>query len=163
MKTLVNSFLSVNTTMCGAQHFQYDLLYVPDEGVKKAAGYEFAVLYFIKKDEVVEEHVPPSGFIGQLKQLIHDNLDDPDYGKNELSRAVHLSPSQLYRRLKSEAGFTPNLFIRKIKMEKAQELLTSSSLNISEIAYTLGFNDPNYFSRIFQREFGVSPRSFRKC
>ena len=81
---------------------------------------------------------------------------------DQLGKSVHLSPSQLYRKLKALTGETPNQLIRKIRLHKGLELLKTTDLNIAEIAYSVGFSDPNYFSRMFHKEFGKSPRLLRK-
>jgi transcriptional regulator GlxA family with amidase domain len=54
-----------------------------------------------------------------------------------------------------------NRYLRALRLQKAKELLSASKLNISEIAFAVGFEDPKYFSRVFSEEFGLSPASFR--
>ena len=77
-----------------------------------------------------------------------------------MAKEVHLSKMQLYRKLKSLTGQSPTLFVRSYRLQKAKELLQTSELNISEIAYSVGFTDPAYFSRAFKEKFGVPPSSF---
>jgi signal transduction histidine kinase/DNA-binding response OmpR family regulator/ligand-binding sensor domain-containing protein len=101
-------------------------------------------------------------FLQKLQNAVLENLDDPSLGAEELSRAVLLSPSQLYRKLNALTGEPPNAFIRKIRLHQAMTLLKTTDRNISEIAYDVGFNDPNYFSRVFSKEFGDTPREYRK-
>ncbi len=100
-------------------------------------------------------------FLQKLHQAVLENLDDPDLGVGQLSRATLLSPSQLYRKLNALTGEPPNAFIRKIRLHRAMEMLKTTHLNISEIAYAVGFNDPNYFSRVFHKEFGKAPIEYR--
>ncbi|MCB9265040.1 MAG: helix-turn-helix transcriptional regulator [Lewinellaceae bacterium] len=57
---------------------------------------------------------------------------------------------------------SPSLFVRSIRLQKAKALLLSTNLNISEIAYDVGFNDPAFFSRTFREEFGLSPTEVRE-
>ena len=71
-----------------------------------------------------------------------------------------MSQMQLYRKLKALTGKTPSQFIRSYRLQKGLELLQQGELNISEIAYDVGFTDPSYFSRVFQKEFGKSPSDF---
>ncbi|MEL7534180.1 MAG: helix-turn-helix transcriptional regulator, partial [Bacteroidota bacterium] len=75
---------------------------------------------------------------------------------------VHLSATQLFRKMKALTGHPPMSFVRKIRLHKAKELLFSTELSVSEIAYDLGFSDPHYFSRAFKKEFGQSPSQVRK-
>jgi AraC-like DNA-binding protein len=67
----------------------------------------------------------------------------------------------LYRKLKAVNGKSVSIFIREIRLSVAKNLLSSSDLNISEIAYQCGFNDPAWFSRVFKAKYNVSPRKFR--
>ncbi len=101
-------------------------------------------------------------FLQKLHQAVLENLDDPNLNAQQLSRAVHLSTSQLYRKFSALTGEPPNAFIRKIRLHRAMELLKTTGLTISEIAYDVGFNDPNYFSRAFSKEFGKTPSEYRK-
>ena len=96
-------------------------------------------------------------FLDKLRTAIEERLEDPDLTIPEICRSVHLSHTQLYRKLKALTGKTPSQFLRSIRLKKARELLNSSDLNISEIAYEVGFNDPNYFSRVFKKEYGQAP------
>ncbi len=100
-------------------------------------------------------------FLQKLRDAVLENIDDPSLNVEQLSRAVLLSPSQLYRKLAALTGEPPNTFIRKIRLHRAMDMLKTTELNISEIAYDLGFNDPNYFSRAFSKEFGEPPSAYR--
>jgi transcriptional regulator GlxA family with amidase domain len=101
-------------------------------------------------------------FLQKLQKTVLENLDDPNLGAEQLCRAVLLSQSQLYRKLNALTGKPPNAFIRKIRLQRALEMLKTTNMNISEIAYATGFNDPNYFSRSFNKEFGKAPIEMRK-
>ena len=101
-------------------------------------------------------------FLATLKECIGNQLDNSDLSVNDLCRAVQLSHAHLYRKLKALTNLTPVQFIRYIRLKKAKALLETSSMNISEIAYAVGFSDPNYFSRIYHKEMGVTPSESRK-
>ena len=75
---------------------------------------------------------------------------------------MQMSQVQVYRKLKALTGKTPTQYIRILRMKRAMKLLNSTELNISEIAYNLGFSDPNYFTRTFQKVYGKTPSSIRK-
>ena len=100
-------------------------------------------------------------FLRQLQEIVEVKINQTDLAVLDLCRAVQLSHSQVYRKLKALTGQTPVQFIRSIRLRKAKELLQSSTLNISEIAYEVGFSDPNYFSRSFQQTFGSPPTAIR--
>ncbi|MDO8366983.1 MAG: ATP-binding protein [Saprospiraceae bacterium] len=101
-------------------------------------------------------------FLRKLRFVVEEHLDDPNFDVPQLCQAAHLSNMQVNRKLKALTDKTPSRFIRSVRLHKAKELLQSTELNISEIAYEVGFSDPNYFSRSFSEEFGVPPMSFRK-
>ncbi|MEL6276287.1 MAG: ATP-binding protein, partial [Bacteroidota bacterium] len=108
---------------------------------------------------VTPEKLPPAKpgpediFLQKLEAAIEERLTDPNFSVPELALSVQLSQMQVYRKLKAVIGKTPSQFIRSIRLRKSKELLADASLNISEVAYDVGFADPNYFSRTFSNEF----------
>ncbi len=101
-------------------------------------------------------------FLQQLTAATEKIMTNPENAITNLQKAMHLSQMQLYRKLKALTGQTPSLFIRSVRLKKAKQLLKTTDLNVSEIAYEVGFTDPAYFSRAFNEAFGISPSSFRK-
>ncbi|MEP1893161.1 MAG: ATP-binding protein, partial [Cyclobacteriaceae bacterium] len=80
-----------------------------------------------------------------------------DIGVYELARELGFSRASLYRKLKSVTGCSINEFIRKLKLKKAEELIASGKMNVSEAAFFVGFNDVKYFRGIFKKEFNRLP------
>lgn len=105
---------------------------------------------------------PENVFLKKIGKIVEDNLSNSDFTVMRFCREAQLSQPQLYRKIIALTGKSPALFIRSIRLYKALELLKKSNLNISEIAWEVGFKDPNYFSRAFQKEFGRPPSEFRK-
>ena len=105
---------------------------------------------------------PQTKFLQHVIKVIHDNLDDADFGTSQLAKEIHLSESQIYRKLKAITDKSTAVFIRSIRLQKAKELIETTNKTISEIAYEVGFNDPSWFSRAFKDEFGISPSSIHK-
>lgn len=101
-------------------------------------------------------------FIQKLRKVVEERMDDQDLAVVHLCRAAKLSNMQVNRKLKALTGKTPSRFIRSIRLHKAKGLLQTTSLNISQIAYEVGFNDPHFFSRVFSEEFGHPPSVNRK-
>lgn len=93
--------------------------------------------------------------------LVKAHINDEYYGIEQLCKDLAVSRPQLHRALKEFTGFSASHFIRNIRLKKAETLLLSSSLSISEIAYEVGFSDPRYFSRVFSSIYRRSPRDFR--
>ncbi|MCG8310865.1 MAG: AraC family transcriptional regulator [Cytophagales bacterium] len=101
-------------------------------------------------------------FIQRITELIEINLHDEQYGISQLCKDFGISRAQLHRNLIARTGLSASKYIRSIRLRKAIDLLLDSDLNISQVAYEVGFNDPKYFSRLFTKEFKQSPRDFRK-
>ncbi len=99
-------------------------------------------------------------FLEKVREAIEEEIDNVDLSIPQLGQKLHLSNIQFYRKIKALTGRTPTLFIRSYRLQKARYLLQTSSLNVSEIAYDVGFSDPAYFSRAFKQEFGVNPSSY---
>lgn len=105
---------------------------------------------------------PDKNFIGRLRSLIEEKLSDTALNVEDLGQNIGLSRSQLYRKLKSLTGYSPNEFLRLIRLKKAYALLSSSELNVSEIAYDTGFTSSSYFAKCFKDYYDESPTDFLK-
>jgi len=96
-----------------------------------------------------------------LHSIIEENLSDENFGILELCKTIGISRSQLHNKIKAKTGLSTSIYIRNIRLRKAKYLLRSTEMNISEIAYDVGFKDPSYFSRLFKGYFGKSPNEIR--
>jgi signal transduction histidine kinase/DNA-binding response OmpR family regulator len=101
-------------------------------------------------------------FLNKAIDCIHLFIEDNTFNSEKLAKELGLSDSQLYRKLKAISNTSTAIFIRNIRLEKAKELLQTTDLTISEIAYATGFNDPSWFSKTFKTTFGESPTEIRK-
>ena len=101
-------------------------------------------------------------FMQKFQQAIEKNMGQADFGIDGLCKMLSMSRTQLYRKAKALTGESPVRFIQKVRLNKARELLQTTELNVSEIAYEVGFTDPAYFSPAFNKEFGAPPSSLRK-
>ena len=112
------------------------------------------------------EEPPPAeiedAFLLKIKSIVEENLSDPNFSMNYLERAMGLSRSQLFRKIKALTGKSPSTFIRSIRLHHARKMLETSNLNVSEIAYEVGFSTPAYFSTAFLEEFGFQPGTLKK-
>lgn len=106
-------------------------------------------------------HTQDADFLLSLHTFITDNLDKESLNVDLLAREMYVSRAQLYRKIKSLTGASPNHFIRDQRLDKSVRLLKKESSNISEIALDVGFNNPSYFSKCFQKRFGVSPSKIK--
>ena len=76
---------------------------------------------------------------------------------------MNMSRSSLYNRIKSDTGMSPSAFLNEIRLKRAVQLLEADETRVSEVAYSVGFNDPKYFARCFRKRFNISPSNYRKC
>jgi len=101
-------------------------------------------------------------FVLKVRKVIQENLDDSSFGVENLCRELALSHSQVHRKLIALTGLSATHFIRYVRLVKAKELLKKSWLTISSISHDCGFTEPAYFSRVFKKEFGISPHDWRE-
>lgn len=101
-------------------------------------------------------------FLKESIDLVETHLADITFDFEAFAVKMGASKSTLYRKLKSLTGLSPGEFIRNIRLKHAAKQLLCNTGNISEIAYSVGFNDSKYFSRSFKAEFGVTPSEYRE-
>ncbi|MDL2241539.1 response regulator [Bacteroidales bacterium OttesenSCG-928-L03] len=101
-------------------------------------------------------------FLNKAIEIIEQNLSDSEFDVSVFAKELHLSKSTLYRKLKNMTGLSPVEFIRNIRLKHACQILKNQSIPISEVAYTVGFSDPNYFAQCFKTEFNITPKDYRK-
>lgn len=96
-------------------------------------------------------------FIRKVTDLIEANLENEQFGVNELSETLGVSRSQLHRKLNTLSGKSTSQFIREHRLEKAMEMLQNNVATASEIAYRVGFSSPTYFNTRFSEYYGYPP------
>lgn len=101
-------------------------------------------------------------FLADVDKYIKDMMGDPDTSVESMSAHLCMSRVQLYKRMVSLTGTTPSEYLRAKRIKRAEELIHSDELNISEIAYTVGFNNPRYFTKYFQETYGLTPSQYKK-
>ncbi len=99
-------------------------------------------------------------FLKHAVNVVEVKLSDITFDFDQFAIDIGASKSTLHRKLKSLTGLSPGEFIRNIRMKHASKMLVNNVGNISEIAFSVGFNDPKYFSRCFRTEFGMTPREY---
>jgi DNA-binding response OmpR family regulator len=114
------------------------------------------------QDNEVDLLIFDDPFINRVIDFIRSNISDENLSNERIEANFKTSKMQLYRKLKAVAGWSVNSLIREVRITEAKKLLKNPELNISEIAYQLGFSDPLYFSKYFKKEVGVAPVQFRK-
>ena len=109
------------------------------------------------------ETKPVRGIVDEIKSNITQNFTDCDYELDSYLRTIPFSYDYLRKLFKSEMGMTPHTYLTNLRMQMAEKLLCSyktGELNISEIAYVCGYSDSLYFSRVFKKIYGCSPKQY---
>ncbi len=101
-------------------------------------------------------------FMIKVKKVLEINLQDDEFGISKLCSELAVSQSQLYKKFKSLSNITIADYFKLLRLDKARELLLTTSLNVTEVAYSSGFKSLSYFSREFAHKFGKPPSEFRK-
>lgn len=115
----------------------------------------------LKGESVTRQMTPDESFLSDIVEIIKSNLTNENFSIDELGQIMGLSRSSLFRKIKSLAQISPSDLIIKIKLNKAEELMKSKTFNrISDIAYESGFKDPKYFSTLFKKHYGKTPKEF---
>lgn len=113
-------------------------------------------------DDIPTKEELTDNFKKVIREKIIENLGNSDFSIDGLAKEVGLSRSVLSTKIKENFDMTPIELINTIRIQAARELLLNSDMNISEIAYKTGFNDPKYFSRAYKKQTGKSPTQERQ-
>ncbi|HEY7751625.1 MAG TPA: nickel-binding protein [Ignavibacteriaceae bacterium] len=99
-------------------------------------------------------------FLNQLMEMTEKIWNDEEFNVVDFSKQIGLSKAQLYRKVTALTGYSPNEFINTYRLNKALKLIERKKGNISEIAFETGFSNPSYFSKCFQKRFGILPSEY---
>lgn len=101
-------------------------------------------------------------FVVELKKLIYENISDPDFSVTDTIVKMGYNPDHVRRNFCEDVGMSPHKYLANLRMSLAKKRLANEQhMNIESIARECGFDDAFYFSRLFKKTFGMSPREFR--
>lgn len=103
---------------------------------------------------------PDADLLTRLDEIMEKNLEEADFNVHKMCRMMHLSHMQFIRKIKQLTGKKPIDLLKSFRLKKAKELLLQSNLTVAQIAYKVGYDMPNSFSRAFRKEFGISPTEY---
>jgi signal transduction histidine kinase/AraC-like DNA-binding protein len=101
------------------------------------------------------------GFLQKAMEIVDRHMSDEGFGIDDFSREIGLSRTQLHRKLVALTDCSARDFVRRLRLERASDLLHRNAGSISEIAYQVGFRDPSHFAKCFRKQFGVPPGALR--
>src|SRR5690606_16839000 len=95
-------------------------------------------------------------------EIVNQNLENANFKIDDFATQLGVSKTLVYVKLKHLLNMSPNEYLTYVRFNKAKDLLVQTELTIAEIAYQVGFSDPNYFSRAFKQHLGVTPTLYRR-
>lgn len=101
-------------------------------------------------------------FLIRMNEIIERNFSNPELSVDFLAKELCVSRSGLFAKIKSLTEVTPNELIQIVRLKKAAVLLLENKFTVSEISYMVGFNNPSYFAKCFQKQFGINPGEFAR-
>ena len=114
----------------------------------------------VDKLDVIDVKGNDEQLMERIMKVVNKYLSDSDFNVEQLTQEVGISRAQLHRKMKEMTGLTTSEFIRNIRLEQAARLLKEQKINITQVAYTVGFSNLAHFSTLFRRHFGVSPSDY---
>ncbi len=113
-----------------------------------------------KKDFYMQQK--DAEFLKQMEETVERNINNADMDVDFIAKEMGMSRSAMFKRLKTLTGLSPSDYIRDHKLAASANLLKSTGMSISDIAYHCGFNDVGYFGKCFRKKYGLSAREFRE-
>jgi len=101
-------------------------------------------------------------FSAKLNEVLNEHMTDTEFSVNDFAGIMGLGRTVFYKKVRGVTGYSPYEYLRVMRLKKAAEMLLTEDLTIAEVAYSVGINDPFYFSKCFKNQFGVSPSAYRK-
>jgi YesN/AraC family two-component response regulator len=119
---------------------------------------------FSSEDSFTPSEIVVSSLDEQLLKkafkIVEENIANEQFDIPFFCSELGVSRTMLFTKIKAWTNFTPNEFIHEIRMKRAAQLLEQNKINISQISYKVGFNNPKYFSKCFQKKFGETPTQY---
>lgn len=115
-----------------------------------------------KNDAAMQQNRDDDPFMKKLYQIIGKHLDNSELTVDMIAAEVNLGRVQLYRKCKASSGLSPNELLRSARLNKAYKMLQETDLNVSEVAYSVGFSSPSYFAKCYKEQFGKNPTDDHK-
>lgn len=147
-----------------AKPFSIDVLHATIDNVVDNVRRLRGVFSGVQDGAGMSEDVEVKGYDDALMERIMGSINkhiaDPDFNVEQLCDEVGISRSQLHRKMKEMTGVATSDFIRNLRLNQAAKLISEGKVNISQVAFSVGFNSTTHFSTVFKKHFGVSPSEY---
>lgn len=111
----------------------------------------------VSEDETILDNELNDKFLKRMGEVVRENMANSQFSKNDFAAAMNVSPSLLYKKIKSLTDQSPTDFIKSIRLDHALELLQTKQYSITEVSELCGFASVGYFSTVFRKHYGKSP------
>ena len=159
-------YLNINKSEIKGLLSEIDIIYSDIKGIKnstKTTSNNIQEIPTHSFDNVSENNVSKQKkVIEKVYKIIKENIAEPEFSISSLQKKLTLSKVKCYKMIKEATSMSPGELITHIKMQEALKYIEKTDMNISEIAYEVGYIDPKYFSKVFKKAYGESPSEFRK-
>ncbi len=142
--------------------FNVDILLIRIKNLielRKQIQQKYQKQLFLQPNEIKVSSVDET-FLKELHELVEENISDPDFNIENMTDKFSMSYMSLFRKIKALTGEPPVKFLRSYRLKKAAQLLKAKSGNITEIAFSTGFNNSAYFTKCFKEQFNRLPSEF---
>ncbi len=102
-------------------------------------------------------------FLKRLGEVVSRNISNSDFNVDEMASSMNMSRTSLNRKIRGTLNLSPNSYIRLERLKRAAQLLKEGQSKVNEVCYKVGFSSPSYFTKCFQRQFGLLPKDFIKA
>jgi AraC-like DNA-binding protein len=124
---------------------------------KLADQYTEAIIGETARQESQDQRI-----LRQAIEVVDEYISDPTFGVEKMANVMGMSRTNLHRKLKLISGIAPGDFIRSIRLKRAAHLLKHQTDSVSQVGFTVGFEDQSYFSKCFKKQFGMSPSEYSR-
>jgi AraC-like DNA-binding protein len=107
--------------------------------------------------------LPEEKFLEMLINTLNDHWHEPQFSVADFCNTMSISKPQLYRKIKAATGMSPNTLLREYRLIRSLDLLRNEDRNITQTTFDTGFSSPSYFTKCFQRRFGLQPLAYLRA
>jgi len=133
-----------------------------ESGERRAESEEQPTVHAQQKADSLVTSQADRVFVDKLEMLVAQHLSEEDFSVDQLAQLMKMGRTKFYGKVKELTGLSPNKYLMAQRMQKAADLLADGELNVSEVSYRVGLQDPSYFNRCFKAYYGVVPSKYKR-
>lgn len=151
-----NALMVGGLILIGVSYYFFYVLRARNRKLKAAGVRERILVPATETEEISLD----DKFLQQIRTIIEANMSDGSFSVEQLADKANINRTQLLRKIKGLTGLSPHDFIKDLRLKKAADMIRQNTNTITQIGYSVGFNDQSYFSKCFKKQFGITPKEF---